>query len=90
MRKRRTVRWRNYARCRGADVNLFHAEEKHWAIYSQTKAEYCSLCSVQVECLLYALENDIPEGIWGGLTPGDRKLLKRHVEVRSRDSAAIR
>jgi len=36
----------------------------------------CRLCIHQVECLSFALNNEIKEGIWGGLTPDERKELK--------------
>lgn len=37
----------------------------------------CKTCPVKAECLDYALANHIQEGIWGGLTFGQRKSLRR-------------
>ena len=37
----------------------------------------CSICPVQSECLNYALDNGIKDGIWGGLTKTERKRLRR-------------
>ena len=35
----------------------------------------CSTCPVQAECLQLAIDNGEPEGMWGGLTPDERKRL---------------
>ena len=35
----------------------------------------CSACPVQKQCLDFAISNNIEEGIFGGLTPNERKSL---------------
>jgi WhiB family transcriptional regulator, redox-sensing transcriptional regulator len=35
----------------------------------------CVACLVRPECLLYALENDEPHGVWGGLSAQERRDL---------------
>jgi WhiB family redox-sensing transcriptional regulator len=37
----------------------------------------CGRCPVQAECLEFALENNEKYGVWGGLSPNKRKLLRR-------------
>lgn len=37
----------------------------------------CEECPVKFECLQYALESNEQEGIWGGLTPAERRRLRR-------------
>jgi hypothetical protein len=37
----------------------------------------CSTCPVCTECLGAALEGNETHGIWGGMTPGERRALKR-------------
>jgi WhiB family redox-sensing transcriptional regulator len=37
----------------------------------------CQTCTVQTECLEYALANDERFGIWGGLSERERRRLKR-------------
>lgn len=39
--------------------------------------KYCSRCKAQFECATYAITAQEPEGIWGGLTPPERKRNKR-------------
>lgn len=36
----------------------------------------CRGCPVILECRRYALDHNEPYGIWGGLTPPERKALK--------------
>lgn len=35
----------------------------------------CASCIHEKECLKYALEKQIPDGIWGGSTPEDRNAI---------------
>lgn len=37
----------------------------------------CRMCPVTTECLEYALDNEIPHGIWGGLGPRSRQKLAK-------------
>lgn len=36
----------------------------------------CGSCIHQADCLKYALDESIEHGIWGGLTPAERKRIK--------------
>ena len=36
----------------------------------------CRGCLVRAECLEYALELDIRDGIWGGCSPGERRAVR--------------
>lgn len=45
----------------------------------QSKAnalKVCGACTVREECLAYALANNERYGIWGGLTPRERRAIK--------------
>ena len=37
----------------------------------------CAGCPIRVKCLEYALEANEVHGVWGGLTPNERKCLKK-------------
>lgn len=43
----------------------------------QTAKNVCSCCDIQEKCLDYALKNSIVHGIWGGMTPNERRTAKR-------------
>ncbi|HVJ97560.1 MAG TPA: WhiB family transcriptional regulator, partial [Acidimicrobiia bacterium] len=36
----------------------------------------CTGCLVRGECLQFAVENNITEGVWGGLSPSDRRTCR--------------
>lgn len=74
--------WREEAACRSVPVEIF---------YPQTDAEatpakiVCRTCEVRETCLEWALAVDERFGVWGGLTPTERRSLgarrrKRQVE----------
>jgi WhiB family transcriptional regulator, redox-sensing transcriptional regulator len=68
--------WVRDAACAQTDPEAFFP-------YGETSTEVrlakavCNGCEVRTECLTYALEVDEQWGIWGGLTPRERKRLKK-------------
>jgi WhiB family redox-sensing transcriptional regulator len=48
----------------------------------------CNRCPVRTECLTDAMELGTEHGIWGGLTPLDRKQLAKEL-ARKRSSQAL-
>jgi WhiB family redox-sensing transcriptional regulator len=65
------------AACATADPELFFPDGQagRGAKTMQAK-EICATCPIAVQCLQYAVLND-EDGIWGGTTPSERKLLKK-------------
>ncbi|MDX2819922.1 WhiB family transcriptional regulator [Streptomyces ipomoeae] len=68
--------WQPHGVCHGmdpedADVTFFPLPRDHEAI-AEAK-ELCAACPVKRECLNFALENVLKEGIWGGLTEAERR-----------------
>jgi WhiB family redox-sensing transcriptional regulator len=45
--------------------------------FTRQAKQICADCPVAMICLEYSVEHDIPFGIWGGLTPAERRRLKR-------------
>ena len=72
--------WQRRAACRGPEAALFfaptipEARPDREAREGRAKA-ICGACSVQSECLDYALRIREPHGIWGGLNELERRLL---------------
>ena len=71
--------WQLRAACRGPDATLFfppsHFERKDEKELRERRAKsICRNCSVQRECLEYALRIREPHGIWGGLNETERKM----------------
>lgn len=75
---RATQRWREDARCRGADPMLFFPAgtmgESLGAI-AEAKA-VCRSCAVQEPCLEYAVQTNQDKGIWGGRSEDERRQLR--------------
>jgi WhiB family redox-sensing transcriptional regulator len=71
--------WWGVAACRESDPELFFPISATPALavdVARAKA-ICASCPVRLPCLRYALDNRQEQGIWGGLTEGERQLLRR-------------
>ena len=70
--------WRNRARCRNADPELFFPTSVS-ADQIQAAKDVCAACPVQEECLRWALNAgaDADYGVWGGLDERERRQLRR-------------
>ena len=44
----------------------------------QIAKKLCADCPIRLECLEYALAADEEYGVWGGLSPVERRQLKRN------------
>jgi WhiB family redox-sensing transcriptional regulator len=86
----RATAWMSLGACRGEDPELFFpAAAASTARDQMTAAKaVCQRCSVRGTCLSYAVTT-AQDGIWGGTTSGERRVLA----VRSRKrlpAAALR
>lgn len=75
--------WMDSAVCAQTDPELFYPDKGEPAYDAK---RVCALCPVRIECLLYALTNREPYGIWGGLTARERHHLT-HSTNEGRDVA---
>lgn len=66
--------WRDEAACWGADPDLFFPEPHQSA---EPAREICAECTVTAECLGYALRSHIGFGVWGGMSPDERRQTRR-------------
>ncbi len=69
-----SLAWQERARCRDLDVEMFFPEKGRAA---RAAKRVCMECPVRAECLEYALRRRETEGVWGGLTPTERRRLAR-------------
>jgi WhiB family redox-sensing transcriptional regulator len=74
--------WQQKGACRRHDPDLFFVPGDDYeapasrAQVVEAKA-VCFACPVQTQCLAWALETGQCHGIWGGLTPPERRALRR-------------
>jgi WhiB family redox-sensing transcriptional regulator len=74
--------WSSRAACRGADQDPFfptvedssHVNERY--TYASARA-ICKTCAVLDDCRSFALAHEPGGGMWGGLTPRQRKEARR-------------
>lgn len=67
--------------CRDEDPDLLFVEGARAQKQART---LCFECPVRVECLAEALDNQVGQGVWGGMTEWERRaLLRQHPEVES-------
>jgi WhiB family redox-sensing transcriptional regulator len=78
--------WKLNAACRGLGASWFYPyprdnpkfnvmDAQHW---NDKNRAICARCPVRVECLRYALENEIEFDVWGGESPiGRHQLMGR-------------
>lgn len=68
--------WVRHAACRGVDTAKFFTERGEST--AEAKA-VCAGCPVREECLTYAINNGEKAGVWGGLSPQERRRLRRKI-----------
>ena len=73
--------WWGLAACRDAEPEVFFpisATAASGDTVARAKA-VCGSCPVQSPCLSYALRHRQEQGIWGGMTEDERRLLSRRL-----------
>ena len=79
--------WRDDAACSGVDDELFFPSADDEAAAMAAK-KICAMCPAQEQCLQYALATNQSEGVWGGMSSGDRRRLRRRIRDRARRQQA--
>jgi WhiB family redox-sensing transcriptional regulator len=72
--------WKDRALCAQTDPEIFFPEKSHWR-QAITAKLVCQRCPVRDACLAHALKHDERYGVWGGMTPSQRKELRRRRAV---------
>lgn len=69
------------ANCIGIDVDMFFTEEGSSTFKEESFLKRtCAACPVKSECLDYALNHAVL-GWWGGTSEGQRKRLRRQLNI---------
>ena len=84
--KSNNYEWKSRGSCVGLDTNRFIRDDSlkgksQLAVYKES-IEICKECPVRSECLAFAKEYALVEGVWGGMIPAQRKGLKHFVTMR--------
>lgn len=67
------------AACIGHEPELFfpRGESERWEHSIEQAKRICGGCAVRVDCLRHAVDNCESDGVWGGLTPAERRRFRR-------------
>lgn len=68
--------WMEDALCTEVGVAEFYPEKGE---SPQEAKKICAACEVQSECLEFAMTLDDQHGVWGGLSPHERRVLKKQI-----------
>jgi WhiB family redox-sensing transcriptional regulator len=79
-----TEAWRDRAACEGIGLEVFFSGGPGESLGDAKKV--CRGCEVQQECREYALAN-APYGVWGGMSPLERKQESARRNRERRDAA---
>ena len=71
--------WRDDAACRDADPDLFFPVGTTGPVQSHVDEakRICRSCPAQTQCLAWALDQGVTDGVWGGTTEDERRDLWR-------------
>lgn len=75
-----TETWRDKAECLDADPDMFFPENGSNGLDAKA---VCARCAVIDDCLQYALDNRISEGVWGGKSGIQRDIILGRRKARS-------
>lgn len=71
-------KWMEDSKCSDEDLKLFFPDkDKEMGINTRKAKNICESCSVKEECRDYAILHKIEYGIWGAMTPNQRKNFKK-------------
>ena len=73
--------WQDLASCRGANPNLFFPDR---GASTRTAKGICRECTVQADCLEFAIVSSEKFGIWGGLSERERRKIRRERSIAAR------
>jgi WhiB family redox-sensing transcriptional regulator len=71
--------------CAQTDPDSFYPDRGE---SNKPSKKVCNECEVQPECLEYALENEEPFGVWGGLSERERRKIIRERKVAEKAAEA--
>jgi WhiB family redox-sensing transcriptional regulator len=71
--------WRDEAACRDVDPDLFFPIGPTGSGLRQVDEakRICRTCPAQAQCLAWALDHGVTDGVWGGTTEDERRAIRR-------------
>jgi len=79
-REASSTEWMDEAACLGMDTATFFPDRGAFP-QDGPAVQVCATCPVRLDCLLYALRNNIQHGVWGGLSTKKRTRLRHAYKI---------
>jgi WhiB family transcriptional regulator, redox-sensing transcriptional regulator len=78
------INWREDVACLDADPELFFPIGTQGGSLRQIEEakRICRRCPVRRQCLAWALDTGVTDGVWGGTTPDERRVIRKPAEPR--------
>jgi hypothetical protein len=85
---KRKADWRDEGACCGEDPELFFptGSDGGWKLVIEQAKTVCRRCPVTDECLRFAFDEGISDGIFGGLTEKERVSVRRRAAAKKTES----
>jgi WhiB family redox-sensing transcriptional regulator len=80
-------KWADRAACRGLEPTIFYPATDEEA---DDAKRVCDTCSVQTECLEFAIERREKDGVWGGATERERMRIIRRRRRQRQQQVAVK
>ena len=74
--------WQDDAACAGNPDPFFPAAADGHGDPYRAARRICTGCPAKAACLAYAIDNNLGDGMYGGLTPNERKTFTRNEKIR--------
>ena len=68
--------WRGNANCLDADPEIFFPIAGGNGLDAK---KVCARCTVLDECLQYALQHQVEDGVWGGVSAVERERMRKRM-----------
>lgn len=83
--------WRTLAACNEFDHDLFFpaGDTGPAAMQIEEAKRVCDSCAVKAECLVFAVETNQVNGVWGGTSEQERRLIRRRWMAARRRQDAV-
>lgn len=83
----RDLSWQDDALCAEVGTDPFFPEKGDGSLEAKS---ICGICRVREQCLVFAISTNQQHGIWGGLTPSQRRNAKlSHESAEPQDSQEV-
>jgi WhiB family transcriptional regulator, redox-sensing transcriptional regulator len=88
-----SLEWQDLAACHTSSLDLLFGSDGETAESrkrreTQAIQQLCAQCPVRTDCLGYAIDSNVKDGVWGGMGEDERAAYRTTVMRRARQARA--